>query len=197
MPDIDLYTALIRAAKRAETSPEAVLREAFVPVGSLLAHLESAEHQVLFGRRGTGKTHLLRHLEEQKTVEGRVAVYIDLRRIGSPEDIYSAGHNDFLAQATPLLVDVVEAIHNAICDRVLSERAGTPCRSQALRPAQRTGGRSIPRTSPLRPGTSIFATRSGNSQHGHIGCSRTSSSNVSARRAASSRSAGMVSRTSR
>ena len=118
----DLSRALIRAAKRAETSPESVLEEAFVPVGSLLAQLESGDHHVLFGRRGTGKTHLLRHLKQQKSADGCLAIYIDLRRIGSPEDIYSSGQNDFLAQATVLLVDVVEAIHNAVCDHVLDDR---------------------------------------------------------------------------
>jgi hypothetical protein len=118
----DLSRALIRAAKRAETSPESVLAEAFVPVGSLMAQLESGDHHVLFGRRGTGKTHLLRYLKQQKSADGCLAIYIDLRRIGSPEDIYSAGQNDFLAQATVLLVDVVEAIHNAVCDQVLDDR---------------------------------------------------------------------------
>jgi hypothetical protein len=84
-----------------------------------MAHLETSEHQVLFGRRGTGKTHLLRYLQEVKAAQGHLSIYIDLRRIGSPEDIYAAGQDDFLAQASPLLVDVVEAIHEAICDRVL------------------------------------------------------------------------------
>lgn len=122
MANTGLSTTLIRAAKRAETSPEGVLQDAFVPVGSLMAHLDSAEHHVLFGRRGTGKTHLLRYLKEQKTADGQVAVYIDLRHIGSPDDIYSSRQDDFLAQATPLLVDVVEAIHGGICDRVLDDR---------------------------------------------------------------------------
>lgn len=122
MSDINLSAILIKAAKRAEMSPESVLQDAFVPVGSLMAHLESAEHHVLFGRRGTGKTHLLRYIKERKTAEGLVAVYIDLRRVGSPEDIYSSKQDDFLAQATPLLVDVVEAIHGAIYDRVLDDR---------------------------------------------------------------------------
>jgi hypothetical protein len=122
MSDIDLFRTLIGAAKRAETSPESVLQDSFVPVGSLMAHLDSAEHHVLFGRRGTGKTHVLRYIKEQKTAEGLVAVYIDLRRVGSPEDIYSSKQGDFLDQATPLLVDVVEAIHEAICDRVLDDR---------------------------------------------------------------------------
>jgi hypothetical protein len=124
MSDTDLSKTLIRAAKRAETSSECVLEQAFVPVGSLMAHLQSSDHHVLFGRRGTGKTHVLRYLRQEKIADGQLAVYVDLRRIGSPEDIYSANQEDFLPQATALLVDVVESIHGSICDQVLADSWG-------------------------------------------------------------------------
>src|SRR3954453_22922447 len=61
-----LNDLLVRVARRAENAPAGVLREAFVPVPSLLAQLESSEHQILFGRRGTGKTHLRGHLQDQR-----------------------------------------------------------------------------------------------------------------------------------
>jgi hypothetical protein len=85
----------------------------FVPVGSLFATLQSREHQVLLGRRGTGKTHVMRFLQEQCSVEGALAIYLDLRQIGAAEDVFSTEQENFAEQATSLLVDVVE--HASVC----------------------------------------------------------------------------------
>jgi hypothetical protein len=122
MSDADLNTLIVKVARRAENVPADVLRDAFVPMPSLMAHLESPEHHVLFGRRGTGKTHLLRYLQEAKTAEGALAIYLDLRKLGSPDEIVSTQRGDFAEQATGLLVDVVEHIHAGIYEQVLDDR---------------------------------------------------------------------------
>lgn len=122
MSSADLNTLILKVARRAENAPSDVLRDSFVPVRSLMAHLASPEHHILFGRRGTGKTHLLRYLQDQRTDQGALAIYLDLRKIGSPEDILAAQQDNFGEQATGLLVDVVEHIHNAICEEVLQDR---------------------------------------------------------------------------
>src|SRR3954469_7250868 len=112
----------MRVARRAENASEGVLRQAFVPIPSLISQLDTAEHQVLFGRRGTGKTHLLRHLQHEQECRGSLAVYLDLRRVGSPDDISAGGDQDFAEKATELLVDVLETIHESIYEQVLSDR---------------------------------------------------------------------------
>src|SRR6266540_3902928 len=122
MSDADLNTLIMKVARRAENAPADVLRDAFVPVRSLMAHLESSEHHILFGRRGTGKTHLLRYLQDQKTAEGALAIYLDLRKVGSPDDLVAAQPGGFSEQATGLLVDVVEHIHTGIYEQVLDDR---------------------------------------------------------------------------
>src|SRR5262249_43490254 len=122
MSDVDLNSLIVKVARRAENAPADVLRDSFVPVRSLLAHLEAPEHHVLFGRRGTGKTHLLRYLQDRRTAEGALAIYLDLRRIGSPEDLAAAHPDTFPKQATALLMDVVEHIHTGIYEQVLDDR---------------------------------------------------------------------------
>src|SRR5947207_9509406 len=99
MSDADLNTLIVKVARRAENVPAEVLRDAFVPMPSLMAHLESPEHHVLFGRRGTGKTHVLRFLQDKMTADGALAVYLDLRKIGSSDDIVAAGQGSFAEQA--------------------------------------------------------------------------------------------------
>jgi hypothetical protein len=108
--DATLNSLLMKVARRAENAPAEVLRSSFVPVRPLLAHLESPEHHVLLGRRGTGKTHLLRYLQDQQAEQGALAIYLDLRRIGSDGD------------TDALLAEVVGAIHGALYEEVLRDR---------------------------------------------------------------------------
>jgi hypothetical protein len=122
MSSAELGMMFVKVARRADTVPDSLLRDAFVPVGSLMGHLESPQHHVLFGRRGTGKTHLLRYLQDQKAAQDDLTVYLDLRKIGSPEDIFSRDQHDFVDQATGLLIDLVEHIHNSIYEQVLDDR---------------------------------------------------------------------------
>jgi hypothetical protein len=117
-----LNDLLVRVARRAENAPADVLRDAFVPVPSLLAQLESSEHQVLFGRRGTGKTHLLRHLQDQQSAAGALALYVDLRKVGAAGDVFSTGQDDFAELATSLLVDVVEHMHTQVYEQALKDQ---------------------------------------------------------------------------
>jgi hypothetical protein len=121
MSSAELNALIARVARRAENAPDLVLRDSFVPVPNLLAHLESPDHHVLFGRRGTGKTHLLRYLQAGALDAGSLAIYLDLRKIGSPEDVSGAA-GDFAPRSTALLVDVLEAVHTALCEQLLSDR---------------------------------------------------------------------------
>jgi hypothetical protein len=86
-----LNDLLQRAARRAENAPDGVLQEAFVAVPALVSQLEADEHHVVFGRRGTGKTHLLRHLQAQQSTAGALTVYLDLRQVGAAGDVFSVG----------------------------------------------------------------------------------------------------------
>jgi hypothetical protein len=122
MSDVDLNSLVMKVARRAENAPADVLRDSFVPVHSLLAHLEAAEHHVLFGRRGTGKTHLLRYLQDRKAAEGALAIYLDLRKIGSPGDLVPDATGGFCEQASGLLVEVLEHVHNGVYEQVLDDR---------------------------------------------------------------------------
>lgn len=111
-----------RMAKRAEKAPAEVLRDSFVPVPSLLAQLMSNEHQVLYGRRGTGKTHLLRYLQSRQDADGALVVYLDLRNVGAAEDVFATGQESFAEHATRLLVDVLEGVHTQVLDQLVTDR---------------------------------------------------------------------------
>src|ERR1700716_4092226 len=81
--------ALLAIPRRAESVDRHTLARTFVVAGSLSAMLHSADHQVLYGRRGTGKTHALLYFADLVEHTGDVDVYLDLRTIGSAGGLYA------------------------------------------------------------------------------------------------------------
>ncbi len=78
--------ALNQIPKRAEKQEDPQLHETFVDSG-VADVLGSVDHQVLYGRRGTGKTHAVSYLGSEAQSRGDVALNIDLRTIGSPDGV--------------------------------------------------------------------------------------------------------------
>ena len=109
---------LQRITRRAERAEVGTLAGTFVAVGGVENVLFNPENQILFGRRGTGKTHALRYLEEQARARGEAAVYIDLRTIGSNSSIYSDRNRPKFERITTLVIDVCGAIREGIIDLV-------------------------------------------------------------------------------
>jgi len=109
-----LNQALLRLQKRAEGSGSEKLIRTFVDVGPLFSLLSSEDHQVVFGRRGTGKTHAFRYLAEDRKKNGDAVAMIDLRNVGSSAGIYADDTIPAAERATRLLVDVLSAIHDAL-----------------------------------------------------------------------------------
>jgi len=105
-----LNQALMRIPRRAENTDRHTLATTYVSAGSFSAMLHSTDHQVLYGRRGTGKTHALQYLSDVIDRAGDIAVYLDLRTIGS-----SGGpESDAATRGTQLLVDTLEAVHDEL-----------------------------------------------------------------------------------
>jgi hypothetical protein len=114
--------ALNLVPKRAESRQTERLRETFVDSG-VAAALEAVDHQVLYGRRGTGKTHALRYVETVVTSQGDFAVYADLRTIGSPEGLFVADVVPPTERAARLLVDLLSEIHDVLLTAALEDEA--------------------------------------------------------------------------
>lgn len=85
---LDINRCFMRFSDRAERVDAQQIAETFVSVGPLLDTLESANNQIIYGRRGTGKTHALRYFMSRQNVQGDVAIYIDCQNIGSNQSIY-------------------------------------------------------------------------------------------------------------
>jgi Cdc6-like AAA superfamily ATPase len=109
-----LNTALLKLARRAESVDPQKLVQTFVDIGPLMAILSSYDHQIIYGRRGTGKTHALLYSAEEARKRGDHAIYVDLRYIGSSGGIYGDPKISLPQRATKLLSDVLSSVHDQL-----------------------------------------------------------------------------------
>ncbi|WP_132114429.1 hypothetical protein [Actinocrispum wychmicini] len=116
-----LNQALMRIPRRAESTDRRALAATYVMAGSFSAMLHSTDHQILYGRRGTGKTHALLYLADLIERTGDVPVYVDLRTIGSAGGMYPDGSMDLTSRGTHLLVDTLEAVHDELLNLAVEE----------------------------------------------------------------------------
>lgn len=110
--------ALNQIPKRAEKQEGPQLHETFVDSG-VADVLNSVDHQLLYGRRGTGKTHALSYLGSEVAVRGDIALYTDLRTIGSPDGVLAADEAGPADRAARLLVDLLGQLHDSLLNAVL------------------------------------------------------------------------------
>jgi len=104
----------MKLSRRAEASARETLIQTFVDVGPLFTLLSSHDHQILYGRRGTGKTHALTYLANSRESMGDAVAFVDLRNIGSSGGIYADPNRTIQERATCLLVDTLSAIHESL-----------------------------------------------------------------------------------
>lgn len=116
MEQVDLaavHTTLIGFTKRAEKATEASLVASYVDSAPLFTLLSTENNQIIFGRRGTGKTHALKVLSDHISQErGEIPVFIDMRTVGSNGSIYHDQSRSLAERASVLLTDAISSILN-------------------------------------------------------------------------------------
>jgi hypothetical protein len=118
MTDIDttkIFTqALMQLARRADKADPKRLVETFVDAGPLFTLLSIHDNQIVYGRRGTGKTHALQYLSETVKNKSDIACFSDLSNLGSSGGIYSDQNIPLSERASRLLVDTLLDIHQRL-----------------------------------------------------------------------------------
>ena len=145
-----------RAARRPRQQPG---RPSHLDVeeGSLVGALGSQSNGIIYGRRGTGKTHALKYLAETEKRKGNFVVYIDMekRDLGSTEGLYGDPSLPVPERATRLLV-MSSTSSTRSCWRTRSTGSATP-RSRCWTACSTTSARS---SSPSRSSGSTPPARS-------------------------------------
>lgn len=115
-----LNKALNAIPKRAEAQAIESLRHTFVDSG-VSTVLEAIDHQVIYGRRGTGKTHALRYLQSVVDSTDDLALYVDLRLIGSPEGLFAGEAISATERTARLLIDLLGSLHDSLLSKALND----------------------------------------------------------------------------
>jgi hypothetical protein len=92
----------------------------YVDVG-VLPQLHNMNNQIFYGRRGTGKTHVLKVLSSQlKENNHSLVVYIDARTLGSTSQ-FSDDTIPLSTRCLALFRDIMTPIYNSLLERIIEE----------------------------------------------------------------------------
>ena len=129
-----IHATLIGFTKRAEKATEESLVATFVDSAPLFTLLSTENNQVIYGRRGTGKTHALKVLAEyvEKRGDG-LPVFIDMRTVGSNGSIYGDSSRPLAERASTLLSDALGGLLNEFYSLALTVIEGHPTPSEVTR----------------------------------------------------------------
>lgn len=118
--DNAVVTAVSRIRQRSERQEDLQkLLGTFVEVG-ILPFLNNRNHQILFGRRGTGKTHVFRVLGSELGKEpGNTVVYIDARTLGSSSQ-FSDSTVPLKERCLSLFRDLLLEIYNGLLEHIVT-----------------------------------------------------------------------------
>lgn len=119
--DPQLMRAVSRINQRSERQDDITkLLETYVDVG-LLPQLENRNHQVFYGRRGTGKTHVMKVLESTLNSDRqRTVIYIDCRTLGSSSQ-FSDPDLPMGRRCLALFKDVLLAVQDALLEHIADQ----------------------------------------------------------------------------
>lgn len=117
--DPKIQAAVSRIMQRSERQTDVgKLVNTYVDVG-LLPQLHNRNHQIFYGRRGTGKTHVLKVLEtEFRKDESLTVVYIDCRTLGSTTQ-FSDVSVPMVRRCLALFRDFLLAIHSSLLEHIV------------------------------------------------------------------------------
>lgn len=119
----NINNTFLKFSKRSETLDIEYLVKTFVNVGPLFTILSNKEHEIIYGRRGTGKTHALLNLKSKILSQNEIPIYIDLRTIGSNGGIFSDSSISVKERASRLLIDTISYIVTNIIDFVILDES--------------------------------------------------------------------------
>ena len=128
--DKNLQSAVSRILQRSERQTDLnKLVDTYVDIG-LLSQLQNRNHQIFYGRRGTGKTHVMKVLETAFAADQSLTVvYIDCRTLGSTTQ-FSDPTIPVSRRCLTLFRDVLLALYHGLLEHIVD--SPSPMANEAL-----------------------------------------------------------------
>lgn len=121
LTDKNISKAISSISQRAERIlDDNKVVKTYVEVG-ILPQITNKNNQIIYGRRGTGKTHLFRYLEnETKTNNKAIVIYLDCRTLGSAAD-YNNPSIALNKRCISLFKDIVDEMYQKALNFIFYE----------------------------------------------------------------------------
>lgn len=116
---MNIQDAILQIQLRADKWDDDSLVKSFVKVGPLIPLLDSENNQIIFGRRGTGKTHVLRYFKSLKEGQDDCCIFVDLRKIGSSNSIYADPSLPMEQRALRFFIDIIKVLSDEIVSYII------------------------------------------------------------------------------
>ncbi|CAI8349989.1 MAG: Uncharacterised protein [Polaribacter sp. SA4-10] len=120
--DKKVIQAISSISQRAERQRDTnKIISSYVEVGILPQLLNNNNNQILYGRRSTGKTHILKYLDnEYKLNINKTVCYIDCRILGSSPQ-FSDTRLSLSHKYSSLFIDVLNEIYESLLNHIAYE----------------------------------------------------------------------------
>lgn len=117
--DRTIMKAVSSILKRSERQQDqSKIINTFVDVG-ILPQINNMNNQIVYGRRGTGKTHIFKYLASQLTkTDNVISVYIDARTLGSTSQ-FTDNEIPMQMRCVSLFRDILGEIHNSLLEYII------------------------------------------------------------------------------
>lgn len=115
---LEINSCLLKILRRSDRNDPKQLVQTFTDTGLLYRKLSTTDHQIIYGRRGTGKTHAIKCLAEKIKEVNQLSIFIDMRNVGSEGGIYSDTSLEISDRGTRLLVETLKTVHDGIREYV-------------------------------------------------------------------------------
>jgi hypothetical protein len=116
--DREITKAVSRIRQRAERQADLKkLVESYVDSG-IVPQLYNENHQILYGRRGTGKTHVFQVLQDSFEKEGYCVTYIDCRTLGSSSQ-FTDKEQPIHRRCLALFRDILSPVYNRLLEDII------------------------------------------------------------------------------
>lgn len=112
--DYKIKMAIEQIAVRTEHHDPQTVVDSFYDC-NIISHYANVNHQVIQGRRGTGKTHILRVLQVKMETETQHCIYFVCKGIGSAQEISDSNLPE-KHRAIQLMRDFLLNIYNDLCE---------------------------------------------------------------------------------
>lgn len=121
LTDKNISKAISSISQRAERIlDDNKVIKTYVEVG-ILPQITNGNNQIIYGRRGTGKTHLFRYLEnELKKNKNSIVIYIDSRTLGSAAD-YNNNNIPLNKRCISLFKDIIDELYDKALNYIAYE----------------------------------------------------------------------------